>query len=504
MFENGTMFRNALAIARNVRLLVRSRFASRSCAPLVTATLLIALTLPASARGPEAIADLTSEVMDAVVNISASETETIAKRNDVPPAIPGTPFSDLFDEFRKRRNEGPPRGSRRSEFAGSGFVIDASGIVVTNNHVIGEANDITVVFADGAKRKAEVVGRDDKLDLAVLKVKTDKPLKSVRFGASDALRIGDWVVAIGNPFGLGGTVTAGIISAQSRDISQGPYDDYIQTDAAINRGNSGGPLFNMKGEVIGINTAILSPSGGSVGIGFAVPAELAAPTIAQLREFGETRRGWLGVRIQPVDEDSAEALGLSQPEGALVAGVDPKGPAVGADLKAGDVVVRINGKAVKEPRDLSRTVAAMAVGAKVDVTLMRDGKERNVVIALGRLEDGEKAAIEESATKTAGEPSLRRTLGLDLADIDEELRQQYAIKDDINGVVVVEVDPQSPAADKNIEPGDVITEVAQQVVTKPADVERRIELLRKEGKKSALLLISGRDGEVRFVALRLE
>ncbi|MGV6873357.1 Do family serine endopeptidase [Pseudochelatococcus sp. B33] len=491
--RSGTALGGAGIRARNV--------ASRVLPALVVAAS-VALSAPAMARGPEAIADLADEVMEAVVNISASESRTVAQRRDVPPPIPGAPFGDLFDEFRKRREQNPPRGPRRSESAGSGFVIDPSGVIVTNNHVIGEANDITVAFTDGTKRKAEVVGRDDKLDLAVLQVKADKPLKAVKFGESARLRIGDWVVAIGNPFGLGGSVTAGIVSAHSRDIEQGPYDDYIQTDAAINRGNSGGPLFNLAGEVVGINTAILSPTGGSVGIGFAVPAELAAPTIAQLREFGETRRGWLGVRIQSIDEDAAEALGLARAEGALVAGVDEKGPAAGVDIKAGDVIIRYNGKAVKEPRDLSRNVAATAVGTKVEVTLMRGGKERTASVTLGRLEDSEK-----SDTAAAGEestPSGVRALGLDLAEIDDELREQHAIRDDVSGVVVVGVDPDSPASDKDIVAGDVIIEVAQIPVTTPVEVERRLEALRKEGKKSALLLVAGRDGETRFVAIRLE
>lgn len=488
---------------RHGPMIMRS-IAYRIALLLATAVWLVLSGLSANARGPEAIADLTSEVMDAVVNISASEIRSVPRRSNFPTPIPGTPFSDLFEEYRKNRNDkAPKRNMQRSESAGSGFVIDQSGIIVTNNHVIGEANDITVIFSDGVKRKAEIVGRDDKLDLAVLRVKADKPLKAVKFGASDHLRIGDWVVAIGNPFGLGGTVTAGIISAQSRDISQGPYDDYIQTDAAINRGNSGGPLFNMKGEVIGINTAILSPTGGSVGIGFAVPAELAAPTIEQLRINGETRRGWLGVRIQPVDEDTADALGLSQAEGALIASIDEKGPASSADLKIGDVIIRINGKAVKEPRDLSRTVAVMAVGAKANVGLIRKGKEHNVLITLGRLEDSKQAANKEAITDKDNEPLFRRTFGLDLAQIDEGLRQRFAIRDGIMGVVVVEVDPQSTAADKNIEPGDIITGVGEQAVKTPTEVEHLLDVLRKNGKRSALLLVSSKDGDERFVALRI-
>ncbi|MGI6245154.1 MAG: Do family serine endopeptidase [Pseudochelatococcus sp.] len=484
----------ALGLAMTAMLAVPAQVRARAAAEATIA--------PAPARGPEAIADLAAEVMDAVVNISATETETATRRGDVPPAIPGSPFGDLFDEFRKRRGEDGPR-PRGAESAGSGFVIDETGVIVTNSHVIGEANDITVAFTDGAKRKAEVVGRDDKLDLAVLRVKADKPLKAVKFGNSENLRIGDWVVAIGNPFGLGGSVTAGIVSAHSRDIEQGPYDDYIQTDAAINRGNSGGPLFNLAGEVIGINTAILSPSGGSVGIGFAVPAELAAPTIAQLREFGETRRGWLGVRVQPLDEDAADALGLKSQDGALVASVDAAGPAAGADIKAGDVIVRLDGKAVKEPRDLSRGVAATPIGNRVEVTLLRDGAERKVSVTLGRLEDSEKA---QNAAETAGDAAARpnRALGLHLSEIDEELRQQFALADELKGVVVVEVDADSPAADKRIAPGDVIVEVGRTPVTTPAEVERALAAQRKEGRRSALLLVTGRDGEVRFVAVRLE
>ncbi|MBB3808530.1 Do family serine endopeptidase [Pseudochelatococcus contaminans] len=490
-----------IAAVRPVRRFAGVGIISRCLLPLTIAASVM-LTSPATARGPEAIADLTNEVIEAVVNISASESKAASARRDVPPPIPGAPFGDLFDEFRKRRDEEPQRGPRQSESAGSGFVIDPSGIIVTNNHVIGDSNDITVSFTDGSKRKAELVGRDDKLDLAVLKVNADKPLKAVKFGPSENLRIGDWVVAIGNPFGLGGSVTAGIISAHSRDIEQGPYDDYIQTDAAINRGNSGGPLFNLAGEVVGINTAILSPTGGSVGIGFAVPAELAGPTIAQLREFGETRRGWLGVRIQAVDEDAADALGLARAEGALVASIDKEGPAANADIKTGDVIIRYNGKPVKESRDLSRSVAATEVGAKVRVTLLREGKQRQATVTLGRLEDSEKSAA-ATASEEPGKTTGTRALGLELSEIDDELRQQYEIAKSVSGVVVVGVESASAASDKDIGAGDVIVEVAQVAVATPADVERRVEALRKEGRRSALFLITGRDGETRFVAIRL-
>ncbi|HYI91497.1 MAG TPA: trypsin-like peptidase domain-containing protein, partial [Beijerinckiaceae bacterium] len=305
---------------------------------LAGAVILSAVTLAgAQARGPDSLADLTEQVVGAVVNISASTTVETRGRT-LPQLPPGTPFEDLFEEFFNRRGQGGQGGpggqsqgdtprQRRSNSLGSGFVIDPSGIVITNNHVIGDANEISVIFSDGSKLKAEIIGKDPKIDLAVLRVKPDKPLKAVPFGDSEKLRPGDWVMAIGNPFGLGGSVTAGIVSARGRNIDSGPYDNYIQTDASINKGNSGGPLFNMNGEVVGINTAILSPTGGSVGIGFAVPAATAVPVIDQLRQFGETRRGWLGVRIQNVDEPTAEALGLGSARGALVAGIDDKGPA---------------------------------------------------------------------------------------------------------------------------------------------------------------------------------
>ncbi len=375
--------------------------------------------MAAQARSaPESFADLAEEVTGAVVNISASTTVETRNRT-LPQLPPGTPFEDLFEEFFNRRGQGngngggesAPQRQRRSNSLGSGFVIDPSGIVVTNNHVIGDANDISVIFPDGTRLKAEIIGKDSKVDLAVLKVKSDKPLKAVKFGDSDRLRPGDWVMAIGNPFGLGGSVTAGIVSARGRNIESGPYDNYIQTDTAINKGNSGGPLFNMDGEVIGINTAILSPTGGSVGIGFAVPASTAVPVIEQLREFGETRRGWLGVRIQNVDDATAEALELGAARGALIAGVDDKGPAKPAGLDVGDVIVKFDGKEVKESRDLPRIVASTPVGKAVDVVIVRKGQELTKQVTLGRLEDGEKqATLQAPSTDT---PTVtRQALGL--------------------------------------------------------------------------------------------
>jgi serine protease Do len=499
---------NAVAARAPLRLAISLAAALAVLAPM-------AAPVPAFARSaPESFADLAAEVTDAVVNISASTTVE-ARNRTLPQLPPGTPFEDLFEEFFNRRGgqgggggqggeDNSPQRQRRSNSLGSGFVIDPSGIVVTNNHVIGDANDISVIFPDGTRLKAEILGKDSKVDLAVLKVKSDKPLKAVKFGDSDVLRPGDWVMAIGNPFGLGGSVTAGIVSARGRNIESGPYDNYIQTDTAINKGNSGGPLFNMNGEVIGINTAILSPTGGSVGIGFAVPASTAGPIIDQLREFGETRRGWLGVRIQNVDDATAEALGLGSPRGALIAGVDDKGPGRPAGLEVGDVITRFDGKEVKESRDLPRIVASTPVGKKVDVTIVRKGKEEVKSVTLGRLEDGEKQQASLTPPSTDTPTATRQALGLNMSSINEELRRRFSLKDDLKGVVITRVDPNSTASDKRIQAGEVIVEVGQEPVSTPADVTKRIDALKSEGRKSALLLVANAQGEVRFVALSIE
>ncbi|MGL4243087.1 MAG: Do family serine endopeptidase [Beijerinckiaceae bacterium] len=487
------------------------------------------LTAPAIARGaPESFAPLVEEVLDAVVNISASQT--VENRSvPLPQAPPGTPFEDFFNEFFNRRGEGGqgqqgqpnqrrgenqpnrrpeggPGQQRRSNSLGSGFVIDASGIVITNNHVIGEANDITVNFNDGTKLKAEVVGKDAKTDIAVLRVKPDKPLKAVKFGDDQAARVGDWVIAIGNPFGFDSSVSAGIVSARNRNIRSGPYDNFIQTDAAINRGNSGGPLFNMKGEVIGINTAIISPSGGSIGIGFAVPASTAISVIDQLRNFGETRRGWLGVRIQEVDDSIAETLGLGRVRGALVAGVDDKGPAKPAGIEAGDVIVKFDGKDVRNSTELPRIVAQTPVGKAVPVVLFRKGKEEVKQVTLGRLEDGERQA---SARPASGEPATppaatRKVLGMDLQPLNADARRRHSIKDGVKGVVVSRVDAGSNAETKRLQAGDVIVEVGQEPVNSVQEVSDRVEKLKKEGRKSALLLVANAQGELRFVAVTIE
>jgi serine protease Do len=378
---------------------------------------------------------------------------------------------------------------------------------VTNNHVISEADEISVILNDGTRLKATLLGRDQKTDLALLQVKPDKPLKSVKFGDSEKLRLGEWVVAIGNPFSLGGTVTAGFVSARNRDINSGPYDNYIQTDAAINRGNSGGPLFNLDGEVVGINTAIISPSGGSIGIGFSVPSKTAMPVIEQLRQFGETRRGWLGVKIQQVTDEIAETLSLKPVRGALVAGVDDRGPAKPAGIEAGDVIVKFDGKDIKEMRDLPRIVADTPVGRDVEVIIIRKGKEEKKTVTLGRLEDTDKLAAATPSKKDAAPEEktvVQKTLGLNLANMSDDLRKRYKIKDTVKGVVITGVDSNSPASEKRLGAGDVVVEVAQEAVATAADLQKRIDQLKKDGRKSALLLVSNADGELRFVALSLQ
>ncbi len=470
---------------------------------------------PAFARGPDSLADLADQVSGAVVNISATQMVEDKRASNAPQLQPGTPFDELFEEFFKRRQQQgqgdtPHPQQHRSNSLGSGFVINSSGIVITNNHVISDANEVTVIFTDGQKLKAEIVGKDTKVDVAVLRIKPDKPLKAVKFGDSDKSRVGDWVMAVGNPFGLGGSVTAGIISARNRNIESGPYDNYIQTDASINKGNSGGPLFNMDGEVIGINTAILSPSGGSIGIGFATPANTVTPIIEQLQKYGETRRGWLGVRIQNIDDAIAENLNLGSVRGALVAGVDEKGPAKPAGLKTGDVITKFDGRDVKESRDLPKLVASTPVGKDVPVIVMRDGKEVTLNVKLGRLEDGEKqAALDTSKNDaTKGGPAaspVQKALGLEFSALNDELRKKYSIRDSVKaGVVVTSVDPRSNAADKRVQPGEVIVEINQEPVAQPADVTKKLKALKDSGKKSALLLVTGLQGDVHFVALPIE
>ena len=474
----------------------------------VVASALLAGNAPALAQAkPTNLADLVDNVAAAVVNISATQTiDDKTEAQDIPDLPKGTPFDDMFEQFFKNRGFNSVPRPHKSASLGSGVVIDPSGIVITNNHVIGDANDIVVIFTDGRKLKATIVGKDPKVDVAVLKVEGDKPFKTVKFGDSDKARVGDGVMAVGNPFGLGETVTAGIISARNRNIDSGPYDDFLQTDASINKGNSGGPLFNMQGEVIGINTAILSPSGGSIGIGFATPSASVIPVIDQLEKFHETRRGWLGVRIQPVDDSIAESLGLGTARGALVAGVDEKGPAKPAGLQPGDVIVKFDGKDIKESRDLPRLVAEMPVGQQVDVVVIRKGQEVTKQVTLGRLEDGEKTAEAsvEPTDDSAGKSATLSALGLKLAPIDDAARKTFTLKDSLKGVVIADVAPGSTANEKGLHAGEVIEEVNQQAGETPADVAKAIAALKAAGKKLALLLVSNGAGDAHFVTLSLD
>ncbi|MBA5777768.1 DegQ family serine endoprotease [Stappia sp. F7233] len=466
---------------------------------------LVGAPAPVAAHGPDSIPDLAEGLLDAVVNISTAQTVKAQRSVPLPQVPEGSPFQEFFDEFFNRQNKDGDQ-PRRVQSLGSGFVIDGNeGIVVTNNHVIEDADEITVNFNDGTKLEAEVLGTDTKTDIAVLKVKPQTPLKDVHFGDSETMRVGDWVMAIGNPFGLGGTVTTGIVSARNRDINSGPYDNYLQTDASINRGNSGGPLFNQEGEVIGINTAIISPSGGSIGIGFAIPSHTAMRVIDQLRQFGETRRGWLGVRIQEVTDEIAESLGMAKSEGALVAGVTEDGPAEAAGLQPGDVVLRFDGQVVPTMRDLPRMVADTTIGKEVEVVVLRKGEEVILKVTLGRLEEAEVAESAESSTNEQAAPVRKETLlGMELSDLTDEARAKFSIEADVKGVLVANVEDGSVAQEKRVQAGDVIVEVAQEPVASPADVVDQVEKLKKEDRKSALLLLSNGRGELRFVPLRIE
>ncbi|WP_204508347.1 DegQ family serine endoprotease [Aestuariivirga litoralis] len=467
------------------------------------------------------VADLADRLLPAVVEITiesgggpaSSETQQDAPEAtpELPsdpgnPDDPANPFKDFFDEFLKR-GQGGERPQQKMTSMGSGFVVDPSGIIVTNNHVVEGAESIEVHFHDDTVLKAELVGRDPKTDLAVIRVKPEKPLPVVAFGDSDKLRVGEWVMAIGNPFGLGGSVSLGIVSARNRDINAGPYDDFIQTDAAINKGNSGGPLFNLKGQVMGINTAIFSPSGGSVGIGFSVPSNTAKNVISQLIQYGETRRGWLGVKIQAVTDEIAESLNLANTRGALVADVTPDGPAQKAGLESGDIIIEFNGRPVNTMRDLPKIVAETPIGTKVPVKVLRKGKEVAITAEVGRLEDGEKMADASSPKKAEpAAPAVITVLGMTLTTVTDELRAKYKIDKDLKGAVITEVAQEGPAADKRLEPGDVITEAGEQEVQGAADISARVEEAKKAGKNSILLLIAkgGKSGEMRFIALKLK
>ncbi|MFX0540950.1 DegQ family serine endoprotease [Roseovarius sp. S4756] len=466
---------------------------------ILTAALVLAQALVAQAR-PESFADLAQKVSPAVVNITTSTT--VAQGTGPTPMVPdGSPFEDFFRQFRDPGENGAPAPrQRRSSALGSGFVISEDGYIVTNNHVIERADEIIIEFYEGGELEATVIGTDPKTDIALLKVEADAPLPFVSFGDSDTARVGDWVMAMGNPLGQGFSVSAGIVSARNRALS-GTYDDYIQTDAAINQGNSGGPLFDMDGKVVGVNTAILSPNGGSIGIGFSMASNVVTRVVDQLQEFGETRRGWLGVRIQDVTPDVAEAMGLDIAAGALVTDV-PKGPAADAGMMAGDVITSFDGVKVPDTRELVRQVGETDVGKTVRVVVFRDGMTKTLKVTLGRREDAENASGTDAEDGPDAAPEPQTLMGLTLAPLDDELRTQLELPNDAEGLVVQDIDQLSEAYEKGLRAGDVITEAGQQSLSTIADLQGRIADAREAGRKSLLLLVRS-NGQPRFVALSL-
>ncbi|WP_347138920.1 Do family serine endopeptidase [Paracoccus sp. SSK6] len=450
---------------------------------------------------PDSFADLVQQVAPAVVNITTSAVVAQPTRGEDGPMFPeGSPFSDLFRDFGfpgmpGQPGQGGPRMPQRSNALGSGFVISSDGFIVTNNHVIEGADEIEIEFYAGNTLPAKVVGTDPNTDVALLKVDSKDALPFVKFGNSDDARVGDWVLALGNPLGQGFSASSGIVSARNRELS-GTYDDYLQTDAAINRGNSGGPLFNLKGEVVGVNTAILSPNGGSIGIGFSMASNVVSSVVDQLREFGETRRGWLGVKIQDVTPDMAEALGLAAESGAMVTDV-PEGPAKEAGMRAGDVITSFAGSEVKDTRSLVRRVAEAPSGEPVDVVVQRSEGPVTLSVTLGRRETAEGTG---DSPAPQGNAAPEEVLGMSLAPLTPQMVQEMDLPADSSGLLVQEVDPASEAAEKGLAAGDIITEAGQQPVASIRDLNARIDEAREAGRKSLLVLVR-RDGEPRFVAL---
>jgi serine protease Do len=465
--------------------------------------------LPADARDmPDSFADLVDTLSPTVVNVSTTQKVTNA------PGVFGMPFQELpntpefepFREFFERFGKIPDKQPQQRDVysLGSGVIIDASGYIVTNNHVIDDAEEITVTLSDDSKYKAKIVGRDKKTDLALLKVEAKKPLPAATMGDSDAMRVGDWVIAIGNPFGLGGSVTQGIISARQRSINAGPFDDFLQTDAPINRGNSGGPLFNLKGEVIGINTAIFSPSGGSIGIGFAIPTSLANSVISQLKQYGRTHRGWLGVKIQEVTEEAAESLGMDKSIGALVLEVTKGSPADKAGIKAGDVITRYDGKDVEEMRFLPRIVADTKSGTKVTITVWRDGAAKALPLTVAEMDESDDLAKDGEGLKDGGSKDTKTptetVIGMEITPLTPALRADLGVDDSQKGLVVMEVDPDTETSKQGIRPGDVIIDVNNEPVSTVAGLKNAFAAARKSGRNYALVRVL-RNKETAFMTL---
>ena len=465
----------------------------------------LAQTGPVQAQGaPESFADLADRFSPAVVNITTSSI--VAQPADGQPQVPpGSPFEKFFKDFMDENGgeDGPPQDrAERSEALGSGYIISADGYIVTNNHVIEGADEIQIEMfgSNGKTFVAKLIGTDEKTDVAVLKIDSTEPVPFVSFGDSDKMRVGDWVVAMGNPLGQGFSVSAGIVSARGRELS-GTYDDFLQTDAAINKGNSGGPLFNMDGEVIGMNTAILSPSGGSIGIGFSMASNVVAKVVDQLQRFGETRRGWLGVRIQDVTQDVADAMGLAEAKGALVTDV-PDGPGKDAGILSGDVIMTFNGVDVKDSRSLVNTVADAPIGEVVPVVVLRAGDMVNLDVKLGRREEAEGEAV-PAAQNVPEEPKTSDMMGMTLMPLTDELAEGLGLAAGDKGLVISKVDVASEAYEKGLREGDVVTEAGQQTVASLSDFENRLNEAKEAGRKSLLLLVR-HEGDPRFVALTIQ
>jgi serine protease Do len=457
-----------------------------------------------AAEAPKSFADLAARLLPAVVNVSTTQTIRNPERApEMPHFPPGSPFQQFFKDFMEHQRQRQALPEHATSL-GSGFIIDPAGYIVTNNHVIQDADAITVTLHDNAVFKAKVVGRDIKTDLALLKIDPGKHhLVAVKFGDSTKARVGDWVLAIGNPYGLGGTVTAGIVSARARDINAGPYDDFIQTDAAINRGNSGGPMFNMNGNVIGINTAIFSPSGGSIGIGFAIPSSIAEPVIAELKKDGKVVRGWLGVRIQSIDEDLAKSMGLPSEKGALVASVMAGSPAGDAGVKPGDVILEFDGKPIPEMRSLPLIVAETPVGKTVEMKVWRSGHIKTLSVKVGELKSpapGSGAKSERPHEENGG--LTIPGAGMAVAAMSDSLRRQYHIPQDTKGLVVIAVDDGGAASEKGIKPGDVIIDAGQNAVESPDDLAQLAEKVRSSDRRTLLLRVEN-DDVIRYVVIDL-
>ena len=467
--------------------------------------ILLPLTFNLHAKVIPDFSDLADELIPSVVSVSVMISRDISPNRPVAPQFPpGSPFEDFFRDFFERRGvpgNPPPRQRRNETAAGSGFIIDKTGYIVTNNHVIANSSSITVILHDGTSLQAKLIGSDKKTDLAILKVETDLELKPVNWGDSDKAKVGNWALAIGNPFGLATTVTLGIVSAKARDINAGPFDDFIQTDAPINRGNSGGPLFNLDGEVIGVNTAIYSPSGGSVGIGFAIPSSLAEGVINQLIQYGKTVRGWLGVRIQTVTPDLAESLGLDRAYGALVASTIPDSPAEKAGIKAGDIILEFNGGEVTEMRKLPRLVAEAQVSKNSKIVVWRNEKKVTKNVLIAELKEDIVANKKEDEKKKVVQEGEIKELGIKLLSLTDEIRIRQNIPEDTYGLLVVNVEQNSEAERKGIRPGDIIQEINQTPVNKIKDIK---SVIKKASNKKGVLLLVNRQGNIIFVALKVK